>query len=149
MKLIYDTQAATLHPWPRIDDAEIVGLAPHLLPLTVIDETRPEASRWQVISAAEPQVDVEARTVTRGWTVTDVEPMVTMRSLRFALVAASLYDAIYSAAVATTAGKVWWESSQTVRRHHPFVEALAEALNQTTAQIDALFEAAADIETTL
>lgn len=149
MKLIYDTQAATLHPWPRIDDAEIVGLAPHLLPLTVIDETRPEASRWQVISAAEPQVDVEARTVTRGWTVTDVEPMVTMRSLRFALVAASLYDAIYSAAVATTAGKVWWESSQTVRRHHPFVEALAEALNQTTEQINALFEAAADIETTL
>lgn len=45
MKLIYDTQAATLHPWPRIDDAEIVGLAPHLLPLTVIDETRPTSVR--------------------------------------------------------------------------------------------------------
>ncbi len=149
MKLIYDTQTRTLHPWPRIDEGEVVGLAAHLLPMDAIDQPLPEVGRWQVVSAAEPQINLEARTVTRGWTVTDVEPMVTMRSLRFALVAASLYDAIYSAAVATTAGKVWWESSQTVRRHHPFVAALGEAIGQTTEQINALFEAAAQIETTL
>lgn len=149
MKLIYDTQTGVLHPWSRSDESEVVGLASHLLPVEAIDQPLPEVGRWQVVSAAEPQIDVEARTVTRGWTVTDVEPVVTMRSLRFALVAAELYNTVYSAAVSTTAGKVWWESSQTVRRHHPFVEALAEALNQTPEQIDALFAAAADIDATL
>lgn len=149
MKLLYDTQTGAVLSWPRGDEEDVVGLASHLLPVEAIDQPLPDVGRWQVISAAAPQVDVEARTVTRGWVVTDVEPMVTMRSLRFALVAASLYDAIYSAAVATTAGKVWWESSQTVRRHHPFVEALAEALNQTPEQIDAIFATAAEIDATL
>jgi hypothetical protein len=149
MKLLYDTQTGAVLSWPRGDEEDVVGLASHLLPVEAIDQPLPDVGRWQVISAAAPQVDVEARTVTRGWVVTDVEPVVTMRSLRFALVAAELYNAVYSAAMSTTAGKVWWESSQTVRRHHPFVAALGEAIGQTTEQINALFEAAAQIETTL
>lgn len=94
MKLLYDTQTGAVLSWPRGDEEDVVGLASHLLPVEAIDQPLPDVGRWQVISAAAPQVDVEARTVTRGWVVTDVEPVVTQRGLRRALSAAGLLEQV-------------------------------------------------------
>ncbi len=69
-----------------------------------------------------------------------VMPPVTMRALQFALAQAGLYAAVKAAATSTEAGEIWWTTSLTVRRDHPFVAQLA--LGQTDEQIDAIFAAA-------
>lgn len=149
MKEIYNINTGVLYPWPRCDEGEVEGLAPHLLPMTIIQEPPPTLGRWQTLVPSSPQINIQARTITRGWTVTEVEPVVTMRSLRFALITANLYNAVEGVVMTTAEGKVWWQSSQTVRRNHDVVTALASSLNLTDAQIDALFESAAEIEATL
>ena len=72
MKLIYDTINETLLPWPRIDDEPVVGLEPHLLEMTVVQEDEPSYDPETQVLSQSDVVDVEAQTVTRTWTVTDL-----------------------------------------------------------------------------
>ena len=72
MKLLYDTQTQKLLPWPRIDDEPVVGLAPHLLEMTVVQEDKPAYdSATQRLEKTEV-IDAQAQTVTRGWNVVEV-----------------------------------------------------------------------------
>jgi hypothetical protein len=74
MKLLYNTETQKLLPWPRIDDEPVVGLAAHLLEMTVVQGDRPEYdSATQRLEKTEV-IDAEARTVVRGWSVLEVEP---------------------------------------------------------------------------
>jgi hypothetical protein len=73
MKLIYDTINETLLPWPRIDDEPIVGLAPELLEMTLIENEEPSYNPGTQVLSQSDVVDVEAQTVTRTWTVTDLK----------------------------------------------------------------------------
>jgi hypothetical protein len=74
MKLLYDTQTQKLLPWPRIDDEPVVGLAAHLLEMTVVQEDKPDydpaTQRLEKIEV----IDTQAQTVTRGWNVVEVPP---------------------------------------------------------------------------
>jgi len=72
MKLLYDTQTQKLLPWPRIDDEPVVGLAAHLLEMTVVQEDKPAYDpATQRLEKAEV-IDAQAQAVTRGWSVVDV-----------------------------------------------------------------------------
>jgi len=74
MKLLYDTQAQKLLPWPRIDDEPVVGLAAHLLEMTVVQEDRPAYDPATQRLEKTEVIDTGNRTVTRGWNVVEVPP---------------------------------------------------------------------------
>jgi hypothetical protein len=74
MKLIYNTITETLLPWPRIDDEPVIGLEPHLLEMTVIQEDEPTYDPVTEVLEQTQTIDTEAKTVTRGWNVVDLPP---------------------------------------------------------------------------
>lgn len=76
-----------------------------------------------------------------------VPDAVTMRQARLALLAAGKLAAVQDAINALPspqkeAAQIEWEYSNEVRRHQPFVQALAPALGLNDAALDALFIAA-------
>jgi len=147
MKRLYNTDTQTFLPsYPRDDDAEIVGLDPTLQIYQVIEVAQPDIATNQYLTRTEVP-DHEAKTLTLGWQVNETPPqpvVVSFRSLAFALLQAGLYEQVKSAALSTVAGEIWWHTAQstTVQRDHPFVIALATAIGQTPAQIDAIFATA-------
>lgn len=74
--------------------------------------------------------------------------VVTMTSLRLALIDAGLYQTITSAingiadATEKLKAQTWWATAQTVRKAHPLVAFIASLAGLTTAQVDAIFAAA-------
>jgi len=76
MKLLYDTQTQTLLPWPRIDDEPVVGLAAHLLEMTVVQEDQPAFDPASQRLDKTEVIDTDNRTVTRGWNIIEVPPPV-------------------------------------------------------------------------
>lgn len=88
------------------------------------------------------------------WVVSAVVPVVpdsvTMRQARLALLGAGKL-AMVDAAIDTmpepnkSAARIEWEYSNEVQRNNGFVSALGPALGMTSAQIDALFVAAAKL----
>jgi hypothetical protein len=74
MKLIYDTQTQSLLPWPRIDEEPVVGLDAHLLEVDVVQEDQPAYDPATQRLEKTEVIDTDARTVTRGWSVVEVEP---------------------------------------------------------------------------
>lgn len=88
------------------------------------------------------------------WVVSAIVPVVpdavTMRQARLALLGAGKL-ALVDAAIDSmpepnkSAARIEWEYSNEVQRHNGFVAALGPALGMTSAQIDALFVAAAKL----
>ncbi len=72
MKLLYDTQTQKLLPWPRIDDEPVVGLAAHLLEMTVVQEPQPAFDPATQRLEKTEVIDTDTRTVTQGWSVVEV-----------------------------------------------------------------------------
>jgi hypothetical protein len=72
MKALYDTQTQKLLPWPRIDEEPVVGLAAHLLEMTVTQEPQPAYDPATQRLDKTEIIDANARTVTRGWSVAEV-----------------------------------------------------------------------------
>ena len=72
MKALYDTQTQTLLQWPRIDDEPVVGLAAHLLEMTVVQEDKPAYDPATQRLEKTEVIDTQAQTVTRGWNVVEV-----------------------------------------------------------------------------
>jgi hypothetical protein len=72
MKLLYNTQTEQVLPWPRIDEEPIVGLAPELLEMTVVESEPPAYNSETQVLTQSDSVNVEAQTVTRTWAVTDL-----------------------------------------------------------------------------
>lgn len=75
---------------------------------------------------------------------------VTMRQARLALLGAGVLASVDAAINAMpeptkSAARIEWEYSQEVQRHNGFVAALGPALGMSSAQIDALFVAAAKL----
>lgn len=142
MKKLYHLETKTLRPWPRADDSPIENLDPSYVALEVIETPAPETGDNQMAVRLPDVVDVEAGTLTWAWEVQPVPVVVTMRALQFALASAGLYAAVKAAACSTVEGEIWWTTSPTVARDHPFVAELATALGQSDAQIDAIFATA-------
>jgi hypothetical protein len=69
MKLLYNTETQTLLQWPRIDEEPVVGLAAHLLEMTVVQKPQPAYDPATQRLENTEVIDADARTVTRGWNV--------------------------------------------------------------------------------
>jgi hypothetical protein len=74
LKLIYNTQTKKLLSWPRIDDEPVVGLASHLLEMTVVQEDKPAYDPATQRLERTEVIDTQAQTVTRGWDVVEIDP---------------------------------------------------------------------------
>jgi hypothetical protein len=72
MKLLYNTETQKLLPWPRIDDEPVVGLAPHLLEMNVVQDPQPAYDPATQRLEKTEVIDTDNRTVTRGWSVVEV-----------------------------------------------------------------------------
>lgn|SRR5487761_1939692 len=75
-------------------------------------------------------------------------PVVTMKQARLALLNAGLYPTVVAAVAALTgtagqAAQITWEFASEVKRDDPLIVSMSAALNLTSAQVDALFVAAA------
>ena len=151
MKLLYDTTTAKLTPYPRSDDEPVVGLDPCYLVLGLIQQEKPDHDPATHYLRRTEAIDLNASQVTRGWGLVAHEPMpvvVTMTSLRLALIDAGLYQTITAAingiadATEKLKAQTWWATAQTVRRVHPLVAGIAALAGRTDAQVDAIFAAA-------
>ena len=73
-RILYSQSTATLVPWPRADDENVVGLDLDYLELTVIQEAQPTYDA--TVQRLEPDevIDLDALTVTRGWQLTELPP---------------------------------------------------------------------------
>jgi hypothetical protein len=147
MKRIYNTLTGQFSAgYSRADDEPVQDLEPHLQIYEIIETPQPEITATQYLTRTEAH-DHAAKTLTLDWQVHDIPAtpvIVPFRSLAFALLQAGLYEQVEAAALATLEGKIWWQTAQstTVQRDHPFVIALALAVDQTPEQIDAIFATA-------
>ncbi len=73
-RLLYDTQTATLRPYPRPDDEPVVGLDPRYLSLALIEEPQPPYDQQAERIEPTEVIDLDALTVTRGWAIHPLEP---------------------------------------------------------------------------
>lgn len=73
-RILYDTETATLRPYPRPDDEPVVGLDPRYLSMALVQEAQPAYD--PAIERLEPDevIDLDALTVTRGWRIDPIEP---------------------------------------------------------------------------
>ena len=72
MKALYNTETNAVLPWPRIDEEPVVGLDAHLLEMTVAQGPQPAFDPASERLEKTEVIDVDARTVTRGWSVVEV-----------------------------------------------------------------------------
>ena len=151
MKILYDTQTQSLKTYPRSDDQPVVGLDPRYLVLDLIQQEKPSHDPATYYLRRTEAIDLDNLQVTRGWELVAHEPMpvvVTMTSLRLALIDAGLYQTITAAingiadATEKLKAQTWWATAQTVRRVHPLVAGIAALAGRTDAQVDAIFAAA-------
>ena len=152
MKILRNKQTGEFLPWPRADQGDIVGLDTSTLDVyTVTQEEKPTFDSSTHYLRKTETINETAKTVTRGWELVAYEPMpvvVTMTSLRLALIDAGLYQTITAAingiadATEKLKAQTWWATGQTVRRVHPLVAGIAALAGQTDARVDAIFAAA-------
>ena len=73
-RLLYDTQTATLRPYPRPDDEPVIGLDPRYLSMALIEEPAPPYDQQAERIEPTEVIDLGALTVVRGWTIHPIEP---------------------------------------------------------------------------
>ena len=72
-RVLYNTATSQIQPWPRSDDADVIGLDPVFLMLDVIQEPQPTLQAGESATATET-INIEQLTVTYGWNVTATTP---------------------------------------------------------------------------
>jgi hypothetical protein len=151
MKILYDTETHSLKPYPRVDNEPVVGLDARYQVLELIEQEKPDHDPATHYLRRTEAIDLDALQCLRGWEIVAHEPppvIVTMTSLRLALIDAGLYQTITSAingiedATEKLKAQTWWSTAQTVRRVHPLVAGIAALAGKTDAQVDAIFAAA-------
>lgn len=73
-RLLYDTETATLRPYPRPDDEPVINLDSRYLMMDLIQEAQPDYDPATQRPEPTEMIDLEALTVTRGWQLVDVPP---------------------------------------------------------------------------
>jgi hypothetical protein len=72
LKRLYNTASQQILPWPRLDEEPIVGLDPNLLEMAVIEGEIPGYNPETQILTKSDVVNVEARTITRTWALSNL-----------------------------------------------------------------------------
>lgn len=73
-RLLYDTETATLQPYPRDDDEDVVDLDPRYLSLTLTQQPQPEHDPTTHRLEPTEVIDLQALTVTRDWQLVPIPP---------------------------------------------------------------------------
>lgn len=73
-RLLYNQSTATLHPYPRQDDEPVVGLDPDYLELDLTQAEQPDYDPTTHRLDPTETIDLDARTVTRGWELIELPP---------------------------------------------------------------------------
>ena len=86
-----------------------------------------------------------------AWEIVEIPPpeppmAITPRQMRLALLARGITPATITGMLeGNEAARIEWEYSLEIRRDHPLVASMAAALGFQTAEVDAIFAAAADL----
>lgn len=72
-RVLYNTSTSQIQPWPRSDDADVIGLDPVFLMLEVIQDAQPILQEGESATATET-INIEQLTATYGWNVTPAPP---------------------------------------------------------------------------
>lgn len=72
--LLYNPATEAITRYPRADDSPIVGLDPALVVLTEIIQNRPDHDPETQYLEQTREIDTDAGTLTRGWTIRDKPP---------------------------------------------------------------------------
>jgi hypothetical protein len=151
MKILWHTTDQKLVSSPRTDDEDVIGLDPVYEVYTLTQAEQPQYDPATHYLRRTEAIDLDALQVVRGWELVAHAAMpvvVTMTSLRLALIDAGLYQTITAAingiadATEKLKAQTWWATAQTVRRVHPLVAGIAALAGRTDAQVDAIFAAA-------
>lgn len=135
-----------------IVDGESGIVEPPLVLLTETTDPQPEYDAQTQTLEQSSAADLDAGTWRTQWTVRNLTPEeiaariapVTPRQFRLALLADGISPAAISGMLANDeAALTEWDYAQEIRRDHPLVESLRVALGKTTAEVDAVFSAAA------
>ena len=73
-RILYDTQTATLRPYPRPDDEPVINLDPRYISLDLIQEAQPNYDPATQRPEPTEMIDLESLTVTRAWQLVDLPP---------------------------------------------------------------------------
>jgi len=73
-RLLYDTETATLQPYPRQDDEPVVGLDPRYISMALVQEAQPAYDPATERLEPDEVIDLDAATVTRGWAIVPLDP---------------------------------------------------------------------------
>lgn len=148
MKILFHTPTGTTKPYPRSDDEPVVGLMPQFEIYDLIDPPAPEHDiSTHYVRRLQEQIDVTAKTVTRGWEIVPREtPSIVVSSLNFFLamdgedeIRLKNYIATIKDAEQQRIARIYMARATDVSRTHPFVLQCAQILGKTPEQVDALF----------
>jgi hypothetical protein len=74
MKKLYNTATQQVTPYPRDDDAPVLGLDPAFIVLEAVEAAQPACDYTKQALSPVDAVDVAALTVTRTWVLRDLTP---------------------------------------------------------------------------
>lgn len=142
MKLLYDTITTQLLPYPRLDDAPLVGLDPALVVLELIEQDQPSYDPATHRLESTEAIDLDAGSVTRGWQLVALPPAPPApdwEQLRSALRTENGYSSAFAAAfqsdamagIQLVAALADWQGGG---RWELFLQALLAALDALPAQ---------------
>lgn len=73
-RLLYDTQTTSLQPYPRQDDEPVVGLDARYLVMALLQQPQPDHDPATERLEPTETIDIDARTVSRGWVIVPIDP---------------------------------------------------------------------------
>lgn len=156
MKVLYDTQTAKVLPWPRSDDEPVVGLAAHLVQMTLVQEGQPPYDTDTQYVERQRTVDEAQATITEGWRVVDKSPeqLSAERSVKYppsdavdvrdwlldqgitALMVEAQIVQLYPDPTEQAKALNRWHHATKIPRDHPLVVSIGAALGFTPEHLD-------------
>ena len=132
MKILYHTPTASLKTYPRSDNEPVVGLSADYEIFEIVQEPVPEDYNPATHSLSATQnIDTQAKTVTRGFDLVPLPPViVTKRSLLLKMTATQR-QAIAAGIASMPEGQdksnalIYYNNSTTVSRAHPMASFFA------------------------
>ena len=156
-KLLYNKTTGLLQPWPAGDAEHVEKLESIYEEVEVIQGEQPEFDPATHHLEPTETINLETRTVQRGWKVVEnpppLPPVPTLSSFSLAC-GRVLWSRIEAAVEAIPDEDAKWEAKQyllkspQVERNHPLVTSLAAALELSSEEVDTVFAAAKLIDET-
>lgn len=146
-KILYNTQTQLLQPWTAGDAPHVVALEPIYEELDLIQNERPDYNPGTHHLQPTEDINLETKTVTRGWTVVENPPIpapeATPLQVRAFLIRRRMNLADIPALIAAKTAEgpereealMRWEKTLTFPKNYPLVVAVAAELNLSLDEV--------------